>query len=139
MAVPAVEAASSDSEAPVKDVLTAAPVMLSSAELYCRVNVPEVMPLPTLTLSGMPPARAVGQIDRIGAVRPTGEGRDADDHRRRGHHEGRDIIAAGRVAVVGAVERVAQAVHEAVGGAAEGDGVGAGRQDAGAGIEVRRR
>ena len=54
----------------------------------------------------------------------------------RGHHEGRDIVAAGRVAVVGAVERVAQAVHEAVGGAAEGDGVGAGRQHAGAGIEV---
>ena len=54
MAVPAVEAASSDSEAPVKDVLTATPVMLRSAGLYCKVNLPEVMPLPMLTLSGMP-------------------------------------------------------------------------------------
>src|SRR5271168_5320160 len=52
MAVPAVEAASSDSVAPVKAVFTATPVMLNSDELYCKVNLPCVTPLPLLRSIG---------------------------------------------------------------------------------------
>ena len=36
--------------------------MLNSAELYCKVNLPEVMPVPTLTLSGMPVVALLGRL-----------------------------------------------------------------------------
>ena len=66
-AVPAVEAASSVSVAPASAVLTVTPVMLKRAELYCRVNLPEVTLLPLLRLSGMPQWSALlGRL--IGAV-----------------------------------------------------------------------
>src|SRR5271154_4886494 len=48
MAVPDVEAASSDIVAPVSDEFTVAPVTVSKAELYCKVNLPCVTPLPLL-------------------------------------------------------------------------------------------
>ena len=114
MAVPAVEAASSDNEAPASAELTVMPAMVSSAELYCKVNLPEVTPVPLLRLIGMPAVVRGGQVDRIVAVRPAGEAGDADDDWGCGHHEGRDVVAAGGVAVVGAVEGSTELILEAV-------------------------
>src|SRR5580693_5637627 len=61
-ALPAVEAESSVSVAPVKEVLTVTPVMLSRAELYCRVNLPAVTPEPLFRFSGMPKVRLLGRL-----------------------------------------------------------------------------
>ena len=105
IAVPGVEAASSDSEAPASDVLTDAPVMLSRAELYCRVNMPEVTPLPTLRLSGMPSATLLGRLIASALSGPRAKPGMPTTTGGRGHDEGGDIVAAGRVAAGGAVER----------------------------------
>ena len=42
--------------------MTVTAVMLSSAELYSSVNLPEVTPAPVLRFSGMPKARLLGRL-----------------------------------------------------------------------------
>src|ERR1700733_2361163 len=64
-ALPGVEVASRVSVAPGRAELTVAPVMLRKAELYCRVNLPEVTAAALLRLSGMPAARLLGKLTAL--------------------------------------------------------------------------
>ena len=79
---------------------------------------------------GQGKAGAGGGRDDDGLAGSSGEVGDGEDPgRTRGDGEGGDVVVA-RGAVGVAVEQVAGRVHEAVGGGAEGDGVGVGGEDA---------
>ena len=108
MAVPGVDAASSDSEAPVSAVLTRGAGDAEQSGVVVQREYAGGHAAADAEVERNAVGDVVGQVDRIGAVRPAGESGDADDDRRGGDHEGGDVVAAGGVAAVGAVERDAK-------------------------------